>query len=74
MQTLRVARMEKSLTAQVVAMRARISPNTLSRAEHGKPIRYTTFVTICAAIGVSPEEIIGVKLYSMFPESVSDQK
>ena len=50
-------REEKGLSIGELAIKAGVSPSTISRTENGLPIKNATKVKIAKALNVSPKEI-----------------
>ena len=57
MKTLKEIREEKALSIRDLALKAGVSPSTISRTENGLPIKNATKVKIAKALKVSPKEI-----------------
>ena len=57
MKTLKEIREEKALSIRDLALKAGVSPSTISRTENGLPIKNATKVKIAKALKVSLKEI-----------------
>ena len=64
MPTLTEIRISKDLTQSMVAEMAGISAATVNRLENGRPVQKSTFISICRALDVSPQDVTGVNLHS----------
>lgn len=60
MQTLRHIMKEQHIGVVALAKKSEISPQTLTRARRGHPIRPITLRRIARALGVRPEDIAGI--------------
>lgn len=57
-------RVQQNLSQRQLAELAGVSTPTISRMENGHNILVDKFKDICRALGVSPQEVTGVNVYS----------
>ena len=64
MTTIEELRLKLDISQRALADLAGVSDATVSNAEQGRPVLKSKVQRIAAALGVSPEEITGVKYHS----------
>lgn len=57
MKTLKEIREENALSIRDLALKAGISPNTITLVEHGRPARHITKRKIASALHIKPSNI-----------------
>lgn len=62
MKTIKEHRIDKLWTQKKLAEEAHLNRLSIYRAESGAPINLLTFAAICKALGVSREDVSGVKI------------
>ena len=58
MQTIKELRVSQNLTQFELAVKSNVSIGTIIRVEAGKPANRNTFIHLCEALGISPENVI----------------
>lgn len=58
--TFRQARISKQISRETLAADALMSVSSIVRIERGTPVNRKTFLRACMALGVNPDEIVGV--------------
>lgn len=61
--TVREWRIERQITQWDLAALAQVSTAVLSRMENGRPVQKTSFILVCRALSLPPEEVTGVKIH-----------
>lgn len=64
MVTIEQARKGQRIPQAELAARIGLSRSALSRLENGHRVQRSTFLLVCQALGISPDAVEGVKLYS----------
>jgi len=62
--SIRAIREREGISQMQLATRAGVSLPVISRMETGKPVQSISFRVVCQALGVDPDAVTGVNLYS----------